>query len=144
MSTINYDGCDLTLRVANYDCDPVCLCILLDDEEEGPYGTVTVNLGWDSGNNTIMPKYCSFGDSNNSEDLIQVLTEKGIMKPYKRFGQPVTQQSGYCEYNLYEFDAEKLREYDPEGCAAYEAAYDEEFKKLQAQMNMDFFSVFGH
>ncbi len=74
-----------------------------------PYGDITVNLL------TSVPPYCAFVDTNNMPELEDFLVKNGIAE-----FTGLMQQSGYCTYPLYLFDAEKMRGLCPDGMAAYE------------------------
>lgn len=79
--------------------------------EEYPewYGDVTVNLGGK------VPDYCAYVDINNIPDLERFI-EENEMGDFTG----LTGRSGFCEYPLYLFNPEKLRELCPEGMAVYE------------------------
>ncbi|GFI31018.1 hypothetical protein IMSAGC013_02412 [Lachnospiraceae bacterium] len=74
-----------------------------------PYCDITVNLL------TSVPPYCAFVDTNNMPELEDFLVKNGIAE-----FTGLMQQSGYCIYPLYLFDAEKMRGLCPDGMAAYE------------------------
>lgn len=77
--------------------------------EPEPYGDVTVNLA------ANVPPYCAFVDTNNMPELERFLVENRLAE-----FTGLQQESGYCTYPLYLFNAEKMREYCPDGMAAYE------------------------
>lgn len=94
---------DVTMEISRYQQNGgLALKMNYMDEEFGcmmPFATLTVNLGY-------RPDYgCAYVDTNNcpwAEDLINknglgVFTGKTCM-------------SGYCEYPLYRFDLDKIRE----------------------------------
>ena len=104
------------------------------DEELGcdeAYATVTVNIGNDIGNETLMPLFCSYveNEDNAGFDVHRFLTENGLAEPYMRRGEEVVGYSGYCSYQLFQFNADKMRELDPEGAEAYEKTYWKRFDK---------------
>lgn len=89
-----------------------CLYIGLNEQSEEysePYGDMTVNLDGKA------PDYCGFVDLNNMPELEKFIEDNklgeftGLMK-----------QSGFCQYPLYLFDPERLRELCPDGMAMYE------------------------
>ena len=75
------------------------------------YGDVTVNLL------ASVPPYCAFVDTNNMPEAADFLVENGIAEP-----TGLQQGSGFCNYPLYLFDAEKMRELCPDEMAVYEQA----------------------
>ena len=81
-----------------------------EDEFPEPYGDLTVNL---SGK---VPDYCGYVDLNNMPELEQFIEEN-------KLGEftGLVKRSGYCEYPLYLFDANRLNELCPDGMQAYEA-----------------------
>ena len=89
-----------------------CLYIGLVSHEEGypePFGDLTVNLDGQ------VPDYCAYVDLNNMPELEKFIEEN-------RMGEfsGLVKQSGFSQYPLYMFDAEKLRELCPEGMKMYE------------------------
>ena len=105
-----------TIEVASYqDNGNLALIIGCKDGDDVP----TVNLGSDIGNGTKMPKFAAFLDVNNCPHIDEVFEKAGIAKPYMRFGEPVTADSGFVTYPLYQFDEAILREYDPKGVEEY-------------------------
>lgn len=101
----------VTVTVNAYS-DNKSLYVGLETNEDGfpePYGDVTVNL---SG---VRPSYCAFVDTNNMPELEAFLVEKGIAE-----FTGLEHKSGFCNYPLYLFAPDKLRELCPDGMAAYE------------------------
>ena len=102
---------NVTLTVNTY-ADNSSLYVGMTTMEDGfpePYGDVTVNLL------AAVPPYCAFVDTNNMPELEDFLVKNGIAE-FTGMMQP----SGYCNYPLYLFDAEKMRGLCPDGMAAYE------------------------
>ncbi len=83
--------------------------ISFEDGYPEPYGDVTVNLDGKVSN------YCGYLDTNNMPTLEKFITENGLGE-FTGF----TKQSGFCEFPLYQFNAEKLRELSPDGMKTYE------------------------
>ncbi len=120
----NYDGKDYELSVVSYQTDPAVMgVVLFDSVDHEPYGTISVNLGSDIGNGSIMQLNSTFLDVNNVPGIEEAVVEQGLAKPYTRFGSPVRAQSGFVQYPLYEFDAEELKKYDPEGYDTYKETW---------------------
>ena len=120
----NYDGKDYELSVVSYQTDPAVMGIVLfDSVDHEPYGTISVNLGSDIGNGSIMQLNSTFLDVNNVPGIEEAVVKQGLAKPYTRFGSPVRAQSGFVQYPLYEFDAEELKKYDPEGYDTYKETW---------------------
>lgn len=117
----------LNVDVRTYRSEPMCMSLLL--RQEGVLDMyrypITMNLGNYIAPGRRMPKYAAYLDVNNAnyEQLKTVIEQNGIGKPYMRNGKPVVSKSGFSEYPLYQFSAEKLREIDPKGCAKYEQGY---------------------
>lgn len=74
-----------------------------------PYADVTVNL------EGKVPDYCGYLNTNNLPELEEFVAKNGIGEY-----TGLKKQSGFCEYPLYFFQAEKLRELCPEGMLFYE------------------------
>ena len=96
----------------------------VDDGFPEPYGNVTVNLP------VPVPSYCAFVDTNNMPELEDFLVKNGIAE-----FTGLMQQSGYCTYPLYLFDAEKMRGLCPDGMAAYEQANRLDKKQVRKEMS---------
>lgn len=115
------------LHILNYITDPVCMGLALHDEDE-PNGigeVFTVNLGDMIGNQTIMPRFAAYMDVNNYPGVIEALETEGLIKPFMRFGHPVTAGSGWVEYPLYTIEEKFL---DEDEVKEYLKNYDEAFK----------------
>lgn len=72
------------------------LAVLLDSPTEGPFATITVNLG-------KLPKGFAYVDTNNCPWAETFIKENKL----GTFAG-ATRQSGYCIYPLYKFDLTKL------------------------------------
>ena len=89
-----------------------CMYIGLTTYEEGyrePYGDITVNLDGKA------PDYCGYVDLNNMPELEKFIADNDLGE-----FTGLTKRSGFCEYPLYLFNVDKLRELCPEQMAAYE------------------------
>lgn len=128
-----YGDWTVDLSVSRYVDDPVCMAVLMNDldDQENSSMPITVNLGVDSGNETIMPRNCAYLDENNYPGLGQTLEKFDIARPYVRWGVPQRKQSGFVSYPLYEFNEYALESFDPEGYARYADGYDDAFKTVR-------------
>ena len=90
-------------------------CMYIGLVEQGeypePYGDLTVNLVGKA------PDYCGFVDLNNMPELERFIADNDLGE-----FTGLTQRSGFCEYHLYLFNVEKLRELCPDGMQVYEAS----------------------
>lgn len=103
----------IILEVNSY-ADNKSLCVGMTAVTYGepePYGNATVNL------EGTPPPYCAFVDTNNMPGLEEFLAEHRLAE-----FTGLKQESGFCSYPLYMFNAEKLRKLCPEGMASYEKA----------------------
>ena len=71
---------------------------------------VTVNLS------VAAPNYCGYLNVNDMPDIEKFITDNDLGE-FTGF----TQRSGFCEYPLYLFNVDKLRELCPDGMDKYEA-----------------------
>jgi len=106
---------DCVLSISHYTYDPLCMALSISNDVDGPITNVTVNLGHDIGNDSIMLWNQAFIDTNKNPNILEWLSETGLAEPVTRFGEPVIAHSGFCEYPLYAFNEEKLKEYDESG-----------------------------
>ena len=81
-----------------------------EDGYEEPFGDVTVNLS------VAAPNYCGYLNVNDMPDIEKFITDNDLGE-FTGF----TQRSGFCEYPLYLFNVDKLRELCPDGMDKYEA-----------------------
>ncbi len=89
-----------------------CMYIGLVEQGEypGPYGDLTVNLEGKA------PDYCGYVDLNNMPEMERFIEDNDLGE-----FTGLTRRSGFCEYPLYMFNVDKLREMCPDGMQAYEA-----------------------
>ncbi len=73
------------------------------------FADVTVNLDGKA------PDYCGYLNTNNLSGLEEFVVKNGIGE-----FTGLTKQSGFCEYPLYLFNVDKLRELCPNGMLVYE------------------------
>lgn len=81
----------------------------MEDGWKEPYGNITVNLP------SSVPPYCAFVDTNNMPELEDFLVQNGIAE-----FTGLEQQSGFVNFPLYLFHADRLRELCPDGMREYE------------------------
>ena len=104
-----------------------------EDGYEEPFGDVTVNLS------VAAPNYCGYLNVNDMPDIEKFITDNDIGE-FTGF----TQRSGFCEYPLYLFNVDKLRELCPDGMDKYEAkgawlkTECEAFAKANPDFNIEF------
>ncbi len=103
---------EVQLEINNYMNNNGLYLGLMGREEDyfEPYGDISVNLG------TKAPDYCAYVDLNNMPELEKFIEENDLGE-----FTGLTQRSGFCEYPLYMFNVDKLRELCPDGMATYEA-----------------------
>ena len=97
-----------------------------EDGEAYPYADVTVSFG-----EFIGMKNCAYIDTNNctfTQDLLELRTKSG--KPIA-VNTGLTKRSGFCEYPLWAFEEEFLREIGNEAYETYSKAYDEYMGKME-------------
>lgn len=131
--TFNYNGTECWMEIGSYSTSPTVMAIQFMCSE-GPYTTATVNLGEDSGNNSVIPFGATFLDTNNNSDIVDFFKKEGLGEVYTRFGEEVTMQSGFCEYPLFQFNVNKLKEYDPKGFSKYESSYRANLEKARSKV----------
>ena len=89
-------------------------CMYIGLVEQGeypePYGDLTVNLEGKA------PDYCGYVDLNNMPELEKFIEDNDLGE-----FTGLTRRSGFCEYPLYMFNVDKLREMCPDGMQVYEA-----------------------
>lgn len=83
------------------------------------YGDITVNLDGKA------PDYCGYVDINNMPELEKFIEENELGE-----FTGLTKRSGFCEFPLYMFNPDKLREMCPEGMEGYERSIGAD-KKLE-------------
>ena len=104
----NYLGTDVELFLGMYEShdwqgkSAKNLGIYCDDADGFPFATFTVNLG-----EFIGLKNSAYIDTNNNPEIIEWLEKEG-------FGEVTgfTKRSGFCEYPLFLFKEEVLKELD--------------------------------
>ena len=80
-----------------------------EDGMQEPFGSLTVNI------DAPAPNYCGYLDTNNLSNAEKFVADNDLGE-----FTGLTGRSGYCEYPLYLFNVDKLRELCPEQMAAYE------------------------
>ena len=75
------------------------LAVVLKDENDGPFATLTVNLS------EKLAEDCAYVDTNNCPFAERFILGNKLGEPTGRFGF-----SGYCCYPLYKFNLSKIEE----------------------------------
>lgn len=84
-----------------------------------PYGNVTVNL-------VDVPKYCGYVDTNNMPEMEKFIKDNDLGE-----FTGLTLRSGFCEYPLYVFNVDKLRELCLKQMEKYESGIDANREKQE-------------
>ena len=140
LKTVNIDGQEFTVHIGNYPNFPMAMYIDLETADEMPWCTITKTFGNFYREGTFVPMGSTFIDTNNIppgtyQPIIDALGgEQRVV-----FGRPYFVQSGYCEYPIYDFSLEKLREFDLKGTEEYCNTWKKEFVRLQNEMNENMF-----
>lgn len=115
---------EVQLEIQQYADNGRIAISMITDEEGYPelFGSLTVNI------DAPAPDYCGYLDTNNLSNAEKFVTEHGLGE-----FMGLTGRSGYCEYPLYLFHAEKLRELCPEQMAAYERSIGVDVKKPEKE-----------
>ena len=82
---------------------------LIEVDSREPYSNLTTNLG------AKVPDYCAYIDINNLPEALRFIEEHNLGEFTGIVGF-----SGFCEYPLYMFNVERLRELCPDGMEMYE------------------------
>ena len=102
------------------------LAIVLEDvtnvAEPEEYCMLTVSFG-----EFIGMKNCAYIDSNNCDFTAQLL-EQGMAKP-----TGFTKHSGFCEYPLWEFDEQSLKDMGSENYEKYNIAYEQYMSEFASE-----------
>ncbi len=103
---------DVSLEINTYlNNGSMYVGLVEQGEYPEPYGDLTVNLGGK------VPDYCGYVDLNNMPEL-EKFTKDNDLGEFTG----LTRISGFCEYPLYLFNVDKLREMCPNGMQAYETS----------------------
>ena len=81
----------------------------VDGEYTESYGDITVNLDGKA------PNYCAYVDINNMPELEKFIEDNDLGE-----FTGLAKRSGFCEFPLYMFNPDKLRELCPDGMEGYE------------------------
>ncbi len=115
---------EIQLDVQQYANNGRIAISMITNEEGYPelFGSLTVNI------DASAPDYCGYLDTNNLSNAEKFVTENGLGE-----FTGLTGRSGYCEYPLYLFNAEKLRKLCSEQMAAYEHSIGADVKKPEKE-----------
>lgn len=102
---------EIQLDVQQYANNGRIAVSMITNEEGYPelFGCLTVNI------DAPAPDYCGYLDTNNLSNAEKFVTENGLGE-----FTGLTGRSGFCEYPLYLFNVDRLRELCPEQVATYE------------------------
>lgn len=137
--TIMYGNAECYIDILAYQSDKLVMGLqLIERKSRDPYATVSVNLGECYRPQTFVPCHATFIDTNNNPiSKLQDLFEKTGAEPHTVFGEPYYKASGFCTYPLYDFNAEKLKEFDPKGFEDYEKGYYNEIPAAQRRLSKE-------
>lgn len=128
----DYNGAQVYFEIGDYEAEPTTMAITLFTDDGEEYGTLTVNLG----EHEEIEANQAFIDVNNMPEAIELLSSIEGVKPVIRNGVTVTARSGFCEYPLYEFDEELLRQLDNEGYERHLVNYSDSQQVEHGNMEM--------
>lgn len=90
---------EVSLFVSSYLANNNMAIEMITNDGE-PFSSLTVNLDF------LMPGYAFIDTNNNPDNIEEIIKKTGIATP-----TGTVKQSGFCQYPLYEFDMDKLKEY---------------------------------
>ena len=96
MTTLNYNGYEVNLIIANYTANGN-IALLLETPDGNPFGKLTTNIG-------ELPYGYAYIDTNNMPDADEFILNYKLgtfLKAYK--------QSGFCSYPLYKIDVKRCK-----------------------------------
>ena len=128
--TLNYNGKPMELHVGNFRSHPTCMS--LTGTTEGIFGMqkntiliASLCANRDDGQPIgLYQGYLDASNNRNYKEIKRMLEDSGLAKPFvdKQGNLSQTTFGGYT-FTLYNFDKNKLREYDLQGCQTYENNY---------------------
>ena len=93
---------------STYQYNNTLAVIAQKEDEDRPYGVVTVNL---AGLSELLPDDSQFVDENNWQGIVEQLEKEGIAEKLKDSkGEVVKGHSGFCTYTAMKFKMDKLAE----------------------------------
>ena len=93
---------------STYQYNNTLAVIAQKEDEDRPYGVVTVNL---AGLSELLPADSQFVDENNWQGIVEQLEKEGIAEKLKDSkGEVVKGHSGFCTYTAMKFNMDKLTE----------------------------------
>lgn len=124
--TLMYNGKPMTLHVGNFRSHPTCMS--LTGTTEGLFGMrkdviLVASLGENIGHGKTMGMYQGFLDASNRNypEIKRMLESSGLARPaLDASGQEQCMKMGSYTFTLYNFDKQKLQQYDLKGCQTYE------------------------
>lgn len=102
---------EVELNIQTYQNNGRIFIGLVSNEEgySQPFADLTVNI------DAPAPNYCGYLDTNNLSNVERFVCENDLGEFTGLMGR-----SGFCEYPLYLFNVDRLRELCPEQMTAYE------------------------
>lgn len=116
----------MELHVGNFRSNPTCMS--LTGSVDGLFGMkkdviLVASLGTSTGHGKSVQMYQGYLDASNRNysEIKQMIEQSGLAKPVlDENGIPSAKRCGSYEFTLYQFDKQKLMEYDLQGCQRYE------------------------
>ena len=134
------DGEDMYLKIGTYANAKLAMSLSLETAEGEPYATISKCFGNIYREGTFVPNCSTFIDTNNCPDsLLKPVFEALGGEQRTVFGTPYSIESGFCEYPMYDFSYNKLKEYDPKGFEAYQKDYADNFGIEQRKLSVEMF-----
>ena len=127
--TLTYNGKSMELHVGNFRSHPTCMSIT--GSVDGLFGMkkdviLVASLGESTGHGKNMQMYQGYLDASNRNypEIKRMFEESGLATPVlDENGRESQKKMGSYMFTLYNFDKQKLRDYDLKGCQAYENNY---------------------
>lgn len=115
---------EVELNIQTYQNNGRIFIGLISNEEgyPQPFADLTVNI------DAPAPNYCGYLDTNNFSNVERFVCENDLGEFTGLMGR-----SGFCEYPLYLFNVDRLRELCPEQMAAYEQSIGVVYKEQEKE-----------
>lgn len=124
--TLDYKGKPMELHVGNFRSHPTCMS--LTGKVDGLFGMkkdiiLVASLGTNTGYGKSIQMYQGYLDASNRDydDIVKAIEGSGLATPVlDNDGNPSKKKMGSYNFTLYQFDKNKLQDYDKQGCQKYE------------------------